>query len=165
VSGKRSSPVILDLDADGKKDLFTGNTNGQLLFYSNVGTDTKPSFSSYSRVEAGGIPIDLPGSPRSRPSVCYWTGDGHFGPIDGYLDVLIGASDGKVHLYRGTPTPGDIDGDGDVDLTDFASFAACWHEIDKLQCTDADLTDDGKVDIDDLSQFAANWLTGIECHI
>jgi hypothetical protein len=165
VLGGRASPVILDLDGDGKKDILTGNTNGQLLFYSNVGTDAKPSFSSYSGVESGGMPIDLPGSPRSRPSVCYWTGDGHFGPIDGYPDVLIGAGDGKVHLYRGTPAPGDIDGDGDVDFTDFALFAACWLQTNSAQCTGADLTNDGEVDIDDLSQFTANWLTSIESHI
>jgi len=158
VYGKRSSPVILDLDYDGKKDLLTGNTNGQLLFYRNVGTDAEPSFSDYSLVESNGIPIDLPGSPRSRPFVCYWTGDGYFGPIDGYLDVLLGAADGKVHLYRGIPTPGDIDGNGGVDFVDFALFAAYWQQTGCGQCGGADLTGDGKVDIDDLAEFVANWL-------
>jgi len=160
--GKRSSPVVLDLDADGKKDLLTGNTNGQLLFYRNVGTDAEPSFSGYSLVESNGVPIDLPGSPRSRPFLCYWTGDGYFGPIDGYLDVLLGAADGKVHLYRGIPTPGDIDGNGYVDLVDFALFAPYWQQIGCGQCGGADFTGDEKVDIDDLAEFAANWLIGFE---
>jgi hypothetical protein len=93
VPSLRSSPVILDLDGDSKKDLLTGNTNGQLLFYSNTGTDNSPSFSSYSLIEADGTPIDLSAS-RSRPFVCDWT-------EDGLRDVLIGASDGKVHLYQG----------------------------------------------------------------
>ena len=155
VPSGRSSPVILDLDGDGKKDLLTGNTNGQLLFYSNVGTDDAPSFSGYSFVESNGVPIDLPGSPRSRPFVCYWT-------EDTYPDVLIGASDGKVHLYRGIPTPGDMDGDGDVDFADFSAFAACWNQADGAQCEAADLTGDGQVNADDLHQFAANWLTGIQ---
>jgi hypothetical protein len=92
----RSSPVILDLDGDSKKDLLSGNTEGELLFYSNTGTDDAPSFSSYSLIEADGIPIDLPGTPRSRPFVCDWTEDGSW-------DVLIGASDGNVHLYQGVP--------------------------------------------------------------
>ncbi len=90
----RSSPCLLDLDDDGKKDLLTGNTEGQLLFYRNVGTDQAPAFSGYAYVAAGGIPIDLPGSARSRPIVCDWTGD-----LD--LDVLIGSGDGLVRLYEG----------------------------------------------------------------
>jgi hypothetical protein len=129
VPGSRSSPVLLDLDGDGRKDILTGNTYGELLFYSNVGTDEEPSFSGYQYIEAGGAPIDLAGSPRSRPFVGYWTGDGHFGPIDGYFDVLIGAGDGKVRLYRGIPIPADLDLDGDVDFTDFALFSAHWQEI------------------------------------
>jgi hypothetical protein len=101
VPALRSSPVILDLDGDGNKDLLTGDTFGQLLFYSNVGTDEAPAFSGYSFIESAGVPIDLPDYPRSRPFVCDWTGDG-------YLDVLIGAGDGKVHLYQGVPEPATI---------------------------------------------------------
>ncbi|MFH1718307.1 MAG: dockerin type I domain-containing protein [Planctomycetota bacterium] len=153
VPSKRSSPQILDLDGDGKKDILTGNTDGQLLFYRNVGTDAEPVFSGYSPMTSDGVPIDLPGSPRSRPFVCYWTGDG-------YPDVLIGAGDGKIHLYRGIPTPGDLDTDGDVDFTDFAVFAACWHYSGDEKCSFADLTGDGKVDIDDLYVLAANWPAG-----
>ncbi len=96
VPSSRSSPVILDLDGDNNKDLLTGNTNGELFFYSNTGTDDAPSFSTYLSIEADGDPIDLPGSARSRPFVCDWTEDGSW-------DVLIGAGDGKVHLYQGIP--------------------------------------------------------------
>lgn len=128
VPGGRSSPVILDLDHDGKKDLLTGNTEGQLLFYKNVGTDANPTFSGYSLIESAGTAIDLPDAPRSRPFVGYWTGDGHFGPIDGYPDVLIGAGDGKIHLHRGIPMRGDLDLDGDVDFEDFAVFADHWYQ-------------------------------------
>jgi len=106
----RSSPHVVDLDDDGKKDVLTGNTEGQLLFYRNVGADNAPSFSGYTLVEADSAQIDLPGSARSRPFVCDWNGDG-------LRDVLIGAGDGLVHLYLGmteiisvpgeTPPPGE----------------------------------------------------------
>ncbi len=162
VPGKRASPVIIDLDGDGKKDLLTGNTDGQLLFYRNVGTDAKPSFSGYSLIESSGVPIDLPGSPRSRPFVCYWTGDGHFGPIDAYTDVLIGTGDGKVHLYRGIPEIGDMDGNGNVDIADLALFADYWSQTDCGRCGGADFTGDGNVDIDDLTLFIEIWLSGLE---
>lgn len=133
VPSQRSSPVVLDLDGDGKKDILTGDTDGQLLFYSNVGTDEEPRFSGYSFVESNGVEIDFPGQAHSRPFVCYWTGDGHFGPIDAYPDVLIGAGDGKVHLYRGIPISGGLDGNGDVDFTDFALFAANWRQTDRTR--------------------------------
>ena len=40
------------------------------------------------------MPIDLAGSARARPFICDWTGDG-------LLDLLVGGSDGLVHLYQG----------------------------------------------------------------
>jgi len=157
VPGQRSSPVVLDLNGDGKKDLLTGNTDGQLLFYNNVATDAAPAFSGYIRVDSNGVPIDLSGTPRSRPFVCDWTGDG-------YLDVLIGAGDvggGKVHLYRTMP-PGDINKDYAVDFVDFALFAQYWLQTGCGKCGGADLAgSDGNVDINDLQQFTENWLAGV----
>jgi len=158
VPGERASPIVIDLDMDDRKDILAGNTDGQLLFYRNIGTDAEPIFSDYKLVESNGVPIDLPGSPRSRPFLCYWTGDGHFGPIDAYPDVLIGAGDGKVHLYRGIPEIGDMDGSGNVDFTDFTLFAAYWLQKDY----EADLTGDGQVDNDDLYRFIEIWLLALE---
>jgi hypothetical protein len=151
VPSSRSSPVVVDLDGDDKNDLLAGNTEGELLFYPNVGTDTQPSFSGFSLIESNGVPINLPGSPRSRPSVCDWTGDGYF-------DVLIGAGDGKVHLYQSIGQPGDVDKDYDVDFQDFAFLAASWQQTDNGSRNYADLTGDGKVNIDDLRRLAENWL-------
>jgi hypothetical protein len=164
VTSQRSSPVILDLDGDGKKDLLTGNTNGELLFYRNVGTDDAPLFSNDPPlpVESNGAPIDLGGALgywRSRPFVCDWTGDG-------YLDVLIGAGDvggGKVHLYQSVPQIGDLDKDYDVDFVDFALFAQYWLQTGCGKCGGANLTgSDGNVDVNDLQQFTENWLAGVE---
>jgi len=160
VYGNRSSPVVVDLDGDGKKDLLSGNTNGQLRFYKNIGTDAEPNFADGTRVQSNGVNIEIPSSPRSRPFVCFWTGDGHFGPIDYYFDVLVGAGDGKVHLYRGIPRTGDIDSNGRVDFADFALLAAHWRHTNCGQCGGADLTKDGKVNIDDLRRFTDNWLKG-----
>jgi hypothetical protein len=114
VAAGRSSPHVMDLDADGKKDLLTGDTEGRLLFYANVGTDTAPSFSGYQFVESDSVDIDLAGTPRSRPFVCDWTGDG-------ILDVLVGAGDGLVRLYQGLPDTGV---DGDVPPADRARLLA-----------------------------------------
>jgi hypothetical protein len=166
VPGGRSSPHVLDLDNDGNKDLLCGNTNCQLLLYSNTGTDAAPSFSGYTAVESNGVPIDLPGSARSRQFVCDWTGDN-------YLDVLVGASDGKVYLYQGLVFLGDFEPDGDVDMDDLAVFVEQW----LLEELSADVAPDGgdgivnfldwaicadgwqiTVDYDDLADFADQWL-------
>jgi hypothetical protein len=159
VPSSRSSPVIMDLDGDNKKDLLAGNANGQLLFYKKVETDSLPNFSDYSLVDSNDAPIDLYNLlydlPSSRPFVCYWNEDTH-------PDVLIGASDGKVHLYQGKKDIGDIDGDGDVDFEDFALFATLWQQNNCGKCSNADLTGDGNVRYNDLRDFAANWLFGAE---
>jgi hypothetical protein len=97
-SSGRASPVVLDLNGDGKKDILTGDTNGQLSFYGNTGSDAAPSFATGTSVTSNGVAIDLAGTPRSRPFVCDWTGDGR-------LDLLVGAGDGKIHLYQGVPEP------------------------------------------------------------
>lgn len=155
VPPSRSSPVVGDLDGDGRKDLLTGNYYGQLLFYSNTGSDAAPSFSGYSYVESDGVPIDLPDSPRSRPSVCDWTGDG-------VPDVLIGAGDGMVHLYQGVRMPGDFDGDGNVDLDDYAGLAGCLSGPVIVApaglCRDAfDFDSDLDVDLEDFGGFQTEF--------
>ncbi len=167
VPSNRSSPVILDLNGDNKKDLLTGNTEGQLLFYKNIGTNSKPAFSGYSLVESNGVAIDLPGMPRSRPFVCYWTGDGHFGPIDIEPDVLIGSGDGKVRLYRGKPETktktkaGDLDGNGIIDLEDLALLITYLYQSDCGPCDGADLTGDGNVKKDDIHRFIDIFLLSL----
>jgi hypothetical protein len=158
VTGGRSSPVIMDFDGDGKKDLLIGNTDGMVFFYKNVGTDSLPFFASYSLVQSNGQPIDLAGSLRSRPFVGYWTGLGNFGPKDGYWDLLVGYGDGKIHLFRGIPRAGDFDADGDLDADDFTFIAKALDKPVGPDGSAADLNGDGVVDSLDLRLFADLWL-------
>ena len=88
----RSSVAVADLNGDGRKDLLVGNTVGELRFYANVGSNVEPAFDGSVPIEAGGAPIDLPGTPRSRPFVGDFNGDGS-------PDLLVGAEDGLVRVY------------------------------------------------------------------
>ena len=124
----RSSPVVMDLDGDGN-----------------------------SVVLSEGVPIDLPGSPRSRPDVCTWTGDGHFGPKDGYWDLLVGSGDGKIRLYRGIPKLGDFDADGALDGDEFTVLVRALDQPIPPEGSPADLNNDGAVDNLDLRLFADLW--------
>jgi hypothetical protein len=158
VPSGRSSPVVFDTDGDGKKDILTGNTEGLILFYKNTGTNSLPTFSAYTLVQSHGVPIDLAGTLRSRPDVCYWTGAGQFGPEDGYWDLLVGYGDGKVRLYRGLPRTGDFNGDGAIDGGDFTILVRALDEPVPPGGSPADLNKDGVVDNVDLRLFADLWL-------
>ncbi|MBP7051237.1 MAG: hypothetical protein KBE65_09495 [Phycisphaerae bacterium] len=158
VPNLRSSPEYVDLDGDGLKDLLTGNTSGNILFYKNTGTPSLPEFSSYTAVQSEGVAIDLYENLRSRPFVCYWTGEGKFGPKDGYWDLLVGYGDGKVRLYRGLPRAGDFDYDGDLDADDFTFLARALNQPIPAEGTPADLNSDGVVDSLDLLLFADLWM-------
>jgi hypothetical protein len=98
VPSLRASPEIMDLDGDGVKDLLSGNTEGQLLLYRNIGSDEAPVFSGSVPIESDGAAIDLAGTLRTRPFICDWNNDG-------VRDILVGYGDGLVRLYRG---PGDL---------------------------------------------------------
>ena len=104
-SSGRSSVVVVDLNDDGRKDLVLGNTEGQLVYYTNVGTDASPQFNGSQLLQADGAVIDLSGIPRSRPYVADVNGDG-------VPDLLVGAADGLVRQYLGSRTGGARGGRG-----------------------------------------------------
>lgn len=82
-------------------------------------------------------------------------GDPLGNPWPGWIP-LVDEDLGDLALY--VALTGDIDGDWDVDLDDFACFASQWRRTGCGQCDGADLTGDGNVDFTDLDEFSKNWL-------
>ena len=89
VPSGRSSVDVYDLNRDGRKDLITGNTDAQVIFYPNVGTDAAPAFNGHE------VLLAITGGSRSRPAVADFN-------ADGIPDLLVGNVDGLVRYYRGT---------------------------------------------------------------
>jgi len=99
-SGGFSSPWTADWDGDGDLDLFSGNEEGQIIYFENIGTRFKPNFIRVGFVEVGGTKIDYPGenwNPTeltwgyAMPTIVDWDGDGD-------LD-LIGSERLGFHNY------------------------------------------------------------------
>jgi len=123
-----------DIDSDGDLDIISGATNGNILFYENVGSKSAPDFT---------------GGPSTNPFGLTGLGALYYGipefvdiDADGDLDIFEGDVNGDIHFFQnigtavapafaapatnsfgitnvgGTASPAftDIDGDGDLDL-------------------------------------------------
>src|SRR5690606_15079001 len=137
--GQYIRPTLGDVDGDGDLDLVTGESNGRIRLYRNVGTPQEalfetapngaPTAADDAYRDAIGLGLDL-GSDSSP----------HFADVDGDgdLDLFGGTADGTIRFFRNTgsatapqyveeegieafrpsttPVLGDLDGDGDLDL-------------------------------------------------
>ena len=140
--GSESSPALADLDGDGDLDLLLGNKiepaergTGRLYWYENTGTRSEPAF----RLR-GGLPMrgqyhyapaagDLDGDGRTDlvmgsfgSRLAWWKNQGGRGREEagegGSVSLQL-VDSAVATITRGshtTPTLGDLDGDGDLDL-------------------------------------------------
>ena len=106
------APVFGDLDADGDLDLLVGGFNGRFAFLRNAGTASRPE---YVREDDRWGGIDTGQYGRAT------LGDLD---ADGDLDVIGGASNGRIGVYRNVGTSAEaafnVAGNGRPDSTDLA---------------------------------------------
>jgi len=72
------------------------------------------------------------------------------------VDVVSGS--GQVVDIPMIPLTGDVNGDGCVNMADFAAFAECWRQPGYDACRNADLTEDRDVDFSDFKVLVNHWL-------
>lgn len=118
------TPVLVDIDNDGDSDLFSGNENGQVLYYRNAGTPASPDF---QRVLAQ-VPLD------------YLDMGGYAVPglvdLDNDQDLDFFVNDEVGHLYRiqntGTTREPVFVRDADplVTLTNTLTASHTWADLD-----------------------------------
>ncbi len=90
-TGSSSTVVPADWDGDGDLDLIVGDIKGDVYLVPNEGTAQAYSFGKETQLAAEGKPVHV--ASRAGPCVADWDGDGD-------LDLLVGADDGSVVLYR-----------------------------------------------------------------
>jgi hypothetical protein len=109
-AGTLPTPSVIDWDGDGVTDLVVGNSEGFILFFRNVGSESAPRFLPGERLRAAGREIhhqagysgSVQGTGEARwgyvcPNACDWNGDG-------LPDLVVGDITGDVVVYlnRGT---------------------------------------------------------------
>jgi hypothetical protein len=123
--GAASSPLFVDLDGDGDRDLLLGSESGPVVVYERMGTAANPEF--HRRPDTL---MDLSG----LFNISLAAGDID---NDGVLEFIVGDFNGRLRLYRmngsrylpapfqfdgatfglnAAPALVDIDADGDLDL-------------------------------------------------
>jgi hypothetical protein len=104
--GEAATPVLVDADGDGLKDLLIGNRYltvndttkvTSIVMFKNTGTATSPAFSLVNTDFAGLSSMNLPG--QIFPA---------FGDLDqdNDLDMLIGLDDGTIVYFENNAGPG-----------------------------------------------------------
>lgn len=109
-AGSLPSFSVADWDGDSVEDIITGNSEGFILFYKNIGSNEEPAFLPETRIKAAGKDIQIQagysgsvqGTQESRwgyvsPTVVDWN-------EDGLPDLILGDITGcyTIYLNRGT---------------------------------------------------------------
>ena len=90
--GSNTTPVLVDIDADGDLDLFIGESSGTINFYRNSGSPTQPEFvlesDRFNDIDIGR---------RSYPTFVDLDADGD-------QDLVVGGGSGRLRFFRNTGT-------------------------------------------------------------
>ena len=150
----RSSPAIVDADGDGKKDILTGNTDGQIFFYKNIGTDALPMFGGYTMVQSNGSPHRLGGHPAFAAG-CLLLDRQRRTDTGTFSSATATARSASIAAFR---RPAISTATARSTATTSRSWCKPWISRSRWAARPCDLNQDGVVDNLDLRLFADLWL-------
>ncbi|MDX9974587.1 MAG: VCBS repeat-containing protein [FCB group bacterium] len=187
-AGTLPVPNVVDWDGDGLPDLVSGNSDGKVLFFRNIGRVDAPAFGVGVPLEAGGRVIhvqpgygqDIQGPGEARwgytcPTVADWNGDG-------LPDLLMSDSTSRhtVYMNRGEKGKPVLDAEHPLYFEDL-DMHGTWRvkpAIAKLgermayvalddqdqfhlywRVDDYQIADGGKLTLEDGSVIGANYLS------
>ena len=93
--GSFSAPTFVDVDNDGDKDAFIGESGGTIKYYKNTGTAAAPVFTAQTGAANPFNGVDV--GDRSTPTFVDIDNDGD-------KDAFIGESGGTIKYYKNTGT-------------------------------------------------------------
>lgn len=132
--GDNSTPTITDFDDDGRNDLFTGNRDGFIFYYRNIGTNTIPVW------QLNNLPLpDEDFGGYSMISFSDFDGDSD-------NDFFIGNVKGGLYLYRNN-TVNSIN-KGEYEKKDYVLFNAFPNPFNPYTNLVVDLNESEFVTID-----------------
>ncbi len=83
-----ASPIVIDWNEDGRKDLLIGRGNGEIALFLNEGTNENPVFGKMTILNNGKLDV---GSTAS-PDMADWNGDGK-------KDLIVGNDSGEIFIF------------------------------------------------------------------
>lgn len=90
--GGRPTPVVVDWNNDGRRDIVVGAIAGKIHLFINEGSDSEWDFLIEQYIQEGGGDMIVP-TLRSSPAIADMDGDGK-------KDLLAGNTEGQLLLYR-----------------------------------------------------------------
>jgi M6 family metalloprotease-like protein len=151
--GDTATPLLMDLDGDGIRDLVTGNTFGDVRWYKGNGT---AEFTARDSVNSGGMPLMTNGNTGISMTFNTTMGELPF--------TIVTDEDGYIYQLPAILL-GDVNGDGKVFINDYSIFVESWQAVDGGAGWNAnvnfDVTPNGssdqEINISDQSLFIDSW--------